>query len=166
MLLAGTTWNWILIQATIFQDLAIKLEPLNAKIPQVGLAIWRESHDNIILWYPTPRNALSVRWSVRPSRFLPPSNAHAHQSNVWAYALDFWNFLEEEEDDDDEEEQEEDNDNENNKEEEEDNDNNKEEEEDNNNNNDDKDGWKEEDNNNDDKDGWKEEDNDNDDKEE
>ena len=94
-------------------------------------------------YYPTPRNALFVRSSVRPSRFLPPSNAHAHQSNVWAYALDFWNFLEEEEDDDDEEEQEEDNDNENNKEEEEDNDNdnNKEEEEDNNNNNNnDKDG--------------------------
>ena len=31
---------------------------------------------------PTPRNALFVRWSVRWSRFLPPSNAHAHQSNV------------------------------------------------------------------------------------
>ena len=31
---------------------------------------------------PTPRNALSVRWSVRWSRFLPPSNAHAHQSDL------------------------------------------------------------------------------------
>ena len=30
--------------------------------------------------YPTPRNALFVR----SSRFLPPSNAHSHQSNVWA----------------------------------------------------------------------------------
>ena len=57
--------------------------------------------------YPTPRNALSVRWFVRPKRFLPPSNAHAHQSNMWAYALDFWNFLEEEEDDNDEKEEEE-----------------------------------------------------------
>ena len=35
--------------------------------------------------YPTPRNALFVGWS----RFLPPSNAHAHQSNMWAYAFDF-----------------------------------------------------------------------------
>ena len=63
--------------------------------------------------HPTPRNALSVRWFVRSSRFLPPSNAHAHQSNMWAYALNFWNFLEEEEDDyDNEEEKDDNNDNE------------------------------------------------------
>ena len=42
--------------------------------------------------YPTPRNALFVRSFVRSSRFLPPSNAHAHQSNLWACALDFGIF--------------------------------------------------------------------------
>ena len=36
----------------------------------------------IVSYNPTPRNALFVRWSVRPKRFLPPSNAHAHQSDL------------------------------------------------------------------------------------
>ena len=38
--------------------------------------------------YPTPRNALFVRWFVRD--VFTPSNALAHQSNEWACALDFW----------------------------------------------------------------------------
>ena len=52
-----------------------------------GKLTWSRSY--IARSYPTPRNALSVGPFVRPSVFLPPSNAHAHQSNVWACALDF-----------------------------------------------------------------------------
>ena len=44
------------------------------------------SSDMSSLHHPTPRNALfvgpSVRPSVGPSHFLPPSNAHAHQSDL------------------------------------------------------------------------------------
>ena len=58
------------MQATLFQDLAIKLEPLNAKIPQVRFAICWEPHWNITWYivlkyhnmiypYPSPFNSFS-----------------------------------------------------------------------------------------------------------
>ena len=61
--------------------------------------------------HPTPRNALSVGWS----RFLPPSNANTHQSNVWVCALHFRE--KNDNDNNNEEEEEEDNDNNDDKEE-------------------------------------------------
>ena len=75
--------------------------------------------------HPTPRKASSVRPSVRPYlTIFTPSNAHAHQSNEWAYAIknDSGNDNDNH-NNNDKEEEEEDNDNDDDKEEEEDNDN-------------------------------------------
>ena len=57
-----------------------------------GRSVWN-MYPNYIHWielnwieYPTPRNALFVRWSVT---FFTPSNTNAHEFNIWVCALDF-----------------------------------------------------------------------------